>query len=205
MFLVLQNLRMTVKYGLSGGSTQAFAGHGLFLNGPCDDHTGALRLARLARQVLEGTDSKAAKPLTLLTVAFFIEAWSFTRDRILEALQEGRRAGMESGNIEMGFQNWMLCHLVAYHTGYLLEPIENNGEELVEQLQLYSVDLVLSIMLESRLPVLYLLGKADKPLDWDELESFHGEPGNNSETYRILMGYLGRLELAVIFGELETA
>jgi hypothetical protein len=155
--------------------------------------------------MLEHTDSKPAKALTLLTVAFYIESWSFPRDKILEALQEAHRAGMESGNIEMGFQNWQLCHLFAYESGYPLEPIESTGEELVEQLQLYNVDSVLSTMLESRLPVRYLLGKADKPLDWDELESFCGELGNTSETYRILIGYVGRLELAVIFGELEVA
>jgi hypothetical protein len=112
---------------------------------------------------------------------------------------------MECGNIEMGFQNWALCNSFAYSAGYPLDPVERIGQDLVEQLQLYNVDSVLIQVLENRISIRYLLGRADKPLDWDELGAFGDDTGKASETYRLISGYLARLELSIFFRELEFA
>jgi hypothetical protein len=151
------------------------------------------------------SDSKPHKAFTLLVCGFYIEAWSCPRDKVLDTGQQAHRAGMECGNIELGFLNWVHCNLFAFQAGYPLDPIERTGREILEQSQLYNVDNVRIFFLEIRRPIRYLLGRVDEALDWAELESFVVEHGNSSKTYRSIFGYLGRLELGVFFGNLEFA
>jgi predicted ATPase len=208
MFCTLRLLRITFKFGLSGASATAFANYGAFLGGQCGDHDGGLRMTRLARQVLDRTsDSKPHKAATLMVCGFYIEAWSCPRDKVLDTGQQAHLAGMQCGNLELGFVSWVFCNLFAFHAGYPLDPIERTGQEILEQSQLYNVDNVRISFLEMRRPIRYLLGRVDEPLDWAELEAFAVavEHGNSSEKYLLIFGYLGRLELGVFFGQLEFA
>jgi hypothetical protein len=112
---------------------------------------------------------------------------------------------MQSGNVEIGFLNWAIANNFAFSTGYPLEQIEKSGREILEQLQLYSTDSVLPIFVQVRLPIKYFLCSQGTPIDWNLLEKFESVSSNKSDTYRSSFGYLGRLELAIYFGELELA
>ena len=206
MLVVLKMLRITFKYGLCGFSAHAFACYGLFLCGAYGDQEGGSRQGRLAREVLAVTNAKHLEGLVLFTVSYFIDAFSVPHDKMLETYQRAHRAGMETGDLESGFRNWMSSNYHAYVSGYPLDPVEKTGTELVEQLQLYNVESILSLTLEIRLPIRYLVGRSDRPLDWDdlvnEIPEYNGDP---SETFRFLHAYLGRLELAVYMRELGVA
>jgi len=112
---------------------------------------------------------------------------------------------MESGNVEIGFLNWVIANNFAYTTGYPLEPVEKTGREILQQLQLYSADSVLPIFLQIRLPIRYFLGNEENEIDWEELTNFNPDNNDKSDTYPSSFGFLGRLELALFFGELELA
>ena len=116
------------------------------------------------------------------------------------------KAGMESGNVDVGFVSWIIAHNFAYGTGYPLDVVEKTGDEILQQLQLYSAESILSIFLQMRLPVRLLLGREKEDIDWEKLGAFDNITGDKrSETYRSSFGYLGRLELAVYYGKLEEA
>lgn len=197
-------LQMTFEFGLCGQSAEALAYHGLLL-GSFGNQDGAIRMARLARQVIELTKEKKSESMVLIVVSVFIDCWSGPNVNTLETLQKAHKSGMEVGDIENGFRSWFHTHHQAYSTGYPLGPVETSGAELVEQLQLYGVDSILSIVLEIRVPIRYLAGRADKPLNWDEIEHVCPVMHDSSETYRLLYAYLGRLELAIFFRELDVA
>jgi predicted ATPase len=203
MFCVVRKLRMTFKYGLTGGSAHAFATYAFFLMGPGNDAKCALRLTRLARNIQEKTDpsSRPTRALTLVVLSSYVEAWSIPREKCLATLQEAHRSGMAIGNVEMGFLSWGMCIYFAQSTGYPLEAVETSGNELVSQLCLYNVGSVLSAMKECRLAVLCLTGR--QTLDWAELEP--PESMDKSDVFRNLFGYLSRLELGVYFGNLKFA
>ena len=206
MLVVLKMLRITFKYGLCGFSAYAFSTYGLFLCGAYGDQEGGSRQGRLAREVLAVTNAKHLEGLVLFTVSYFIDAFSVPHDKMLETYQRAHRAGMETGDLESGFRNWMSSNYHAYVSGYPLDPVEKTGTELVEQLQLYNVESILSLTLEIRLPIRYLVGRSDRPLDWDDLVNEIPEyNGDASETFRFLHAYLGRLELAVYMRELGVA
>ncbi len=103
MFCCLRSLRIAFKYGLSASSAYSFAAYGLFLDIACEDHEGALRMAQLARQILtrveESVDSKTPKALALTAIGYSIEAWSCSREHVLE-----------TGHLAHQVSHFFFCH-----------------------------------------------------------------------------------------------
>lgn len=204
-FCIGRKLRLTFKFGFTRGSAHAFASYGQLLIDQGHDIESALRMARLSRQILEKTDpmSNPMKPQTLFVVGYWIEAWSCPREHVMETLQEAHTAGMAKGNIEVGFQCIVICNIFAQSAGYPLEPIEKAGSELIEQLRLYNIDSVLTYLMASRLSVLCLMDK--KKIDWEELEPSDEVESVESDLYTRIFSLISRLELGVLFGNVEFA
>ena len=112
---------------------------------------------------------------------------------------------MQSGNVELGFLNWAIANNFAFCTGYPLSRIEKSGREIIAQLELYNADSIIPIFVQVRLPITNFLCCHGTTIDWKELETFESISSNKSDTYRSSFGYLGRLELALYFRELELA
>eukprot|EP00536_Pseudo-nitzschia_multiseries_P018041 jgi/Psemu1/227578/e_gw1.2082.10.1 len=203
-FCIARKLRLTFKFGFTRGSAHAFASYGQFLLDSGNDVKSALRMARLAREILAKTDQTSSmKSLTLYVVGYWIEAWSFHREHVIQTLQEAHLAGMARGNIAIGFQCIVFCNIFAQSAGYPLEPIEEAGAQLIEQLRLYNVDNVLTYLMACRVSVLCLMGR--KNIDWEELEP-NGEAGTtDSDLYNRIFSLMSRLELGVLFGNTAFA
>ena len=204
-FCICRKLRLTFKFGFTRGSAHAFAAYGQLLIDQGNDIVNALRMSRLSRAILAKTDpiSNLMKPQTLFVVGYWIEAWSCSRDQVMETLREAHTAGMAKGNIEVGFQCIVICNIFAQGAGYPLDAIEKAGAELVEQLRLYNINSVLSYLQASRLLVLCLMDK--KRIDWDELEPSDDLNVVESDLYTRIFSLISRLELGVLFGNVEFA
>ena len=205
LFYTAKKLRLTFEHGFTRGSAHAFASYGRYLQNSVNDVEGALRMGRLARQVLDQTDpiSRPMKSQTLFVIAYFLEAWGFPREHVMETLREAHTFGMSKGNIEVGFQCIVLCNIFAQNTGYPLDHVEKAGSEIIRQLNLCKVDSILAQLNASRLSLLCLMGK--KRVDWRELELSCASASEVSDVYRNIFGYLSRLELGVYFGNFEFA
>lgn len=206
VFCVLRAVRMAFQYGLSGSSAHAFASYGVYLQRTGSTAECPLRMARLARKVLERTDphSRPTNSLTLVTISFFLEAWSLPRENIMESLKDAQKSGMATGNMEMGFLAWALCNIVAQATGYPLEPVEATCSEILSQTKQYNVVSVVPYIEALRLSIQCLNGQ--KCIDWDELDPTELTMNVKSgDTYRCLFTLLSRLELGVYFGNLKFA
>jgi len=204
-FCVGRKLRMTFKFGFTRGSAHAFASYGQLLIDQGSDIENALRMARLSREILAKTEpnSNPMKPQTLFVVGYWIEAWNCPREHVMETLQEAHSAGMAKGNIEVGFQCIVICNIFAQSAGYPLEAIEKAGSELIEQLRLYNIESVLSYLMASRLSVLCLMDK--KKIDWEELEPSNEVEVVQDDLYTRIFSLISRLELGVLFGNVEFA
>jgi predicted ATPase len=231
--LTLRMLRTTIKHGLCGQSGVALIGFGLFCNN-LNDMEGAHRFSSLSRQVLERTKAKHLEPIQLLVVAHWITGWSDPPPKVLSVFERGYRSGMETGDFENALLNmsavrrmWLgpgrslkpqsqliLLFLIVqgyhheYAAGYPLPVLDMKYEQLVQRLQLYKINSVLVMTEEQWRKIRHLMGRnsSGNPLDVRELSKFGpGKKRDGSEKYRLLYGYLCRLELAVYFGDLEFA
>lgn len=98
MFCCLRVLRITLKYGLSAEGASSFAAWGVFLENSRNDHSGALRMAKLAKHILERVDvterdNKRIAAMTLLCLGFYIEPWSCSREEILTSFHIAHKVG----------------------------------------------------------------------------------------------------------------
>jgi hypothetical protein len=100
---------------------------------------------------------------------------------------------------------WASSNAHAYCAGFPLDPILRTGSKLLQQLKLYSVESILVSYDPFRFTILQLMGVADTPVDWTEVDKAPLEGADVDETFRWIWFYWSRLQLAYYFGELEIA
>jgi len=203
----LRALQITFQYGLSGYSALAIVGYGFVQSTALNDHAGALRGVRLARNIISKCEAKSQESVFRFCAAHFIEGWGDPHEKTLEAYRQGHLIGMEVGNVEDAFLNSFAAVHHARAAGSPLGSIEVITRELLDQMNLYNVKSILVLMEQCHLPVQYLTGthQSSEP-DWEELGV---EPKSTrrtgSENLRLLFWYIGRVELGVYFGNFEFA
>lgn len=200
-FLVgtLRMIRISIKYGLCGQSGVAFTGYCLFCNN-INDMEGATRFSGLARKVLQVTKAKHLEALQLFVVEHWINAWKNPHQDVLDMYEYAHKAGMETGD----FENGLLSRTAGYHhefaAGYPLSPLSAKFSNLVLVLKNYKIDAVCGMTMEQWFVVRYLTGNTTT-----SFKSFEAQTGDSSDTYRLVYGYLARLQLAVYFGDYDFA
>ena len=93
----------------------------------------------------------------------------------------------------------------AYCAGFPLDPIYRNGSKLLQQLKSYSVESILVSYDPFRFTILHLMGVADAPVVWTEIDKTPIKGAGVNETFRWIWIYWSRLQLAYYFGKLEIA
>jgi len=93
----------------------------------------------------------------------------------------------------------------AFLTGHSLADLEMNYLSVMKQLRLYNIKCVFPE--ESLVPIQYLRGTTEKDFDLTVLREYGpaGTLENVSERFRLIYGYIGRLQLAVYFNDDDLA
>lgn len=204
--IVLHMLRTTFKYGLCGQSGVALTGYSLF-SSTINDMKNAVRFFNVARKVLDKTKAKHLEGLQLFVFAHWVAAWKDPDDLVLAIYERANQSAMESGD----FENGMLSATASYHqryvSGHALEGVDIKFTALMEQLTTYKCLNIQFMTVEQWLVVRHLRGTATSQFDYEELRKFGPtEVGEgDDERYRLLYGYIGRLQLGVYFGNYEFA
>lgn len=207
MLATMRALQITFQYGLSGYSAMGIVGYGLVQSSLLQDHAGALRGCRLARDILRICDGKSQEPTFLFCAVHFLEGWGDPHEKSLQAYRQGHLIGMEVGDVENAFLNSFAAVHHARACGAPLGSIEAISDELIEQMNQYKVTSVLAMMEPTHLSVQYLTGTlGNGEPDWEE---FGTVPKCNlsvsSENFRLLFWYITRVEIGVYYGKFEFA
>lgn len=204
LIFVHRMLRLTSRDGFCGQSGVALMGYCLFCN-TVNDMVGALRFASLAREVLTLTKARELECLQVFIFTHWVLAWKAPHEEVLKTYEQGIRVGMESGDFENGLlTQTSSCHH-EFVAGYPLGPLLGKFQELRNKLSIYQLESIEAMTIEQLLPVQCLRDGREKQLNIKQLEEFGPRKNDPSENYRLLYGYIARIQLAVYFNEYEFA
>jgi hypothetical protein len=199
-------LVLSIKNGHSPCSGIAMMGYSLFCNA-LNDMRGAHRFSHLARDILTKTQARELECLQIFVVTHFVYAWKDPADEIIELYERAHKVGMESGD----FENALLSQTSSYHHAFVagrsLAALEMKYSSVIEKLNLYNIQSVRSIAGEQLLPIRYLRGTSKQPFDPMFLAKLgpKGKVDDSSENFRLIYGYMGRLQLAVYLNDDDFA
>eukprot|EP00980_Cylindrotheca_fusiformis_P023307 scaffold10344_cov128-Cylindrotheca_fusiformis.AAC.3 len=196
----LRIIRLSLEHGLTGRTANALSGYASYLS-YIDNQQDAVRMGRLAVKILDKVqDRKKAEPDVIFTVTHFVDCWTEPMEVILQSQHKAFKSAMECGNIEMAFIIRIGAFRFMLLGGYPLDAVAMFGGETLEQLRLYNAALTRSYMIECLMPLKYL--QSGEKCDWDLWENTDSE-GSKDEKFQLLLHYLSRLFLGVMFGNLE--
>jgi predicted ATPase len=197
-------IRLSFKHGLCGDLASGIVSFGVFL-GLLGDQPGALRMGRLARQILLVTRAKHLEGWVLVTSALFIESWSAKSIKdVLPIMQRAARSAMETGDFEVAYYGIQSAHLTSYDAGYSLQDIETQGNHTTRQAKFYEVSSQTAAWVEVHRTIQYLTG-SPRPIDWNQLSEFGSDLSEFDDSIILMLGYLARVQLGFYFGQFEFA
>jgi len=137
----------------------------------------------------------------------FIHAWQDPPTQVIDLYEGAHKVGMESGDFETALLSEMSGYAHAFVAGYSLADLEKKYLSVIKKLRFYNIKSIYAFAEEHLLPIQYLRGTAEKDFD-PALLSKYGPTGtvdNDSEHFRLIYGYIGRLHLAAYFDEEDLA
>jgi hypothetical protein len=195
-------LRLSLQQGYTVHSGVAMMGYCLFCN-TLHDMDGALRFSRLARDILTLTKARELECLQIFVVCHWVLAWKEPHEDVIQLYEVASKSGMESGDFENGLLSLTAGYHQRYVAGHELASVERNFTGLLQKLKAYKLNSVQVMTVEQLLPIPYLRGRTKSPLNAKELQKFGPVADTSSENYRLLYGYMARLQLGVYFNEDE--
>jgi len=164
-------------------------------------------ISRLAREILVLTNAKEQASVELFAANSYIYTWQDPPSQVIDQYESAHKVGMESGNFENALMSQVLGYQHAFFTGHSLVDLEMKYWSVLKRLRLYNIKCVHAFAEEHLLPIQHLRGTAEKDFDPTLLAAYgpSGTVDNSSEHYRLIYGYIGRLQLAVYFNEDDLA
>ncbi len=202
--MILRMLRISLTEGFCTHSGVAMMGYCLFCNS-MNDMDGAHRFFRLARDILTITEARELECLQIYVVSHFVLSWKVKHEEVIELYEEAHKVGMESGDFENGLLSLTSRYYHGFVAGHSLSVLRLQFSSLIDKIKVYKLESVQVITIEQMLPIPFLQGTAESPFDPKELATFGPVTNLTSKSYRLLYGYLSRLQLAVYFDEDELA
>jgi predicted ATPase len=102
---ILLQLRMSFEHGISEETAVALATHAEPL-GMFGDEEAAQRCAKLALQIIDLTEGKRLKGLTLFLPMHFVDSWWLPNSDVMEGFKRAHVSAMAAGDVEMGALFW---------------------------------------------------------------------------------------------------
>jgi len=163
--LVFKQIHLSVKYGNTIVSAQAYATYGLILCGVVGDIEAGSQFGKLALTLLERFNLKEFKAKILYAVNNFIRHWKEHPKDTLSSMLMAYQAGLETGDMQFAAYAVMAHPITSYLTGQQLATVEKAimadfNSEIMRQLE-QGAGLHLRQIYGQLL--LNLMGKSDDP------------------------------------------
>uniref|UniRef100_A0A7R9ZN04 Uncharacterized protein n=1 Tax=Craspedostauros australis TaxID=1486917 RepID=A0A7R9ZN04_9STRA len=169
-------------------------------------HDTALRLACLARKLIEATNGTAMIGRTQISSCPCIYSWSRPQEKQFKDLELGYRSSMQVGDVETAFFNWYIHVDLGFMMGNDLSRLVQSHRAIMREAKEYHV-LSIQRMIGVQLPVMEGMA-GEKPINWVDVRNFGARSGSReapNDTYFLTAGYAARLRVAVYFQQYDVA
>jgi predicted ATPase len=135
---ILLQLRMSFEQSISEETAAALATHAVSL-GMFGDEEAAQRCAKLALQIIDLTEGKRLKGLTLFLPMRFVDSWRLPNTDIMGGFKCAHVSAMAAGDVEMGALFWYNSNWHAFISGMqrllTVQKIMRNNANSTRQLR----------------------------------------------------------------------
>jgi len=136
--IVLQRVRLSVKYGNSIVSSSGYGAYGIILIGILDEIESGYRFGKLAIQVNESNElrSKAIESRVIFIFNYFLRVWKEHLKNSTEALENGFKVGLENGDLEYAAFCLSMHFTISFVAGINLSDLKKRIFEYTKQMEL---------------------------------------------------------------------
>ncbi|MEA5471027.1 AAA family ATPase [Spirulina sp. 06S082] len=172
--IVLEMIRLSIRYGNSSVSPLAYACHAIILGGLLDDLEAAYQFGQLALMLVIKSQDRAVKAKTLMPVSAFATHWKKHLKDIVESYLEGYQAAIEVGDIEYAAYSLLNYSIISFRSSEKLFTLKKKIQEL--HIKLTSLKQKNSIFIHQQLIQKILLLETISQDSWEnQIELFFQE------------------------------
>jgi PAS domain S-box-containing protein len=207
--IVLQTIKLSIKYGNAPVSAFGYAGYGLILCGVVGDIDSGYRFGQLALRLLEKLNARELEARTVMVVYDLIVHWKEHTRETLRPLQEAYQSGLETGDLQFAA---LSGHVYSYHRywgGAELAGLEREMAFYSEAMAQFGQKTALHLHEIFRQAVLNLLGRAENPCrligasyDEEKMLPIHQQAKDRSAIFDL---HLNKMVLCYLFQEYAQA
>lgn len=207
VLLLLRQLQLMLRFGLSGDSPYVFACYGMLLCGGLGDIKEGCRFGKLALKLLERYNEQKTQVL-LLAHSFVVHWQSPVQDQI-DPLLRAHKLGMVSGDVVNAFLCSVGYSYFFYHAGLPLRTLEKDIRAHSQLMDEYRQELAYMEVIPLFQGILNLMGRSDDPLILSGEAMVQDEFLEDAEERCIPTAtqkvFLVRMQLAYYFGDIGLA
>ncbi|MEH1837239.1 MAG: AAA family ATPase [Nostoc sp.] len=208
-FIVLEQVNLSVQYGNTSYSTNAYAFYGLLLCGAVGDIECGYQFGQLALNLLEQFNAKNLKARTYVRACCCVLHWKEPLRNTLALFQEGYQVGLETGDLESATICAVVYVMHSLFVGKELGELSQESDAFRLQItQLKQEGLLYQLMIFQQ-GILNLIG------DGVEAWQLIGKAFNQEQMLPVLQDsgdqtvlcyfYVSKLFLGYLFGKFELA
>ena len=207
--LVIEKVKLSVRYGNSPWSAFAYGVYGVILCGIVGDIESGYQFGKLAASLLEQFNEKAIQARTLDMVEGFVIHWKEPARKSLEPLRWGYQCGVASGEFEWaGYTAFKICQY-SLLIGEELTSLKREMAVWSQDLRRLQQDMGVNLVEVTRQAAANLVGESEDPcrlvgeaIDEERLLPVYLASNNG---YGLHYLYLNKLILCYLFEEFEPA
>jgi predicted ATPase len=161
--VVCAAVNLSVQYGNTALSAQAYVAYGLLLCGVTEEIDAGYQFGGLALNIVERFNAKELQTNTIYLVTSFTQHWKEHVRDTLKPLLEGYRIGLETGDLNFAALSIFGYIFKAYWVGHELPKLEQEIVTYNETIRQLKKDFILDLNRLYRQVVLNLLGRSEDP------------------------------------------
>lgn len=132
ILMVLEQVKISMKYGISIQSPFAYCTFGVILCGLLGDIDSGYKFGKLGLAILEKSESKELVGKTLVVASIFVTHWKDKLDDVIAELMRAYSLALEAGDLE--YAAWaLLCH--DFHSFFAGKNISQISQEITVSAQ----------------------------------------------------------------------
>ncbi|MEK8019740.1 MAG: AAA family ATPase, partial [Candidatus Parabeggiatoa sp.] len=209
MLVLLQMVNLSLQYGNTSNSADAYVSYGLLLCGMEGDIEAGYQFGQLALNILERYQAKEMETRTRYGFETFIRHWKEPVKNTLKSLRQTYQSGLETGDMVYGALATFMYSFHSYWVGKELVGLEQDMTKYHKAISQLKQDTTLRWLELFQLPVWHLLGKTENPIDLqrhtpDEVAMLTVYQEAN-DRLALCFFYLNKLFLCYLFEEYSQA
>jgi predicted ATPase/signal transduction histidine kinase len=206
-FLVTRSTNLSLLHGVSAYSAFAYVFYGALHNARTGEYDVGYAFGKLALALARRFDNRAEESRTLEVFGLVVHAWRAPLRESLPLMQEGHRAGVESG--ELAYAAFNLCGLLinGLPAGVLLPNLLADADLAIDFATRFHNRTAIDISLPFRQLARMLMGRTRSATSFDDDNFTEARFIADTQANQTALGqyWVARLQGAYLLGDIATA